>query len=105
MVTEGFIAPGDWDVNILLFPEHYRIQLLPDKYKSQLYASYTDIICWLEQFPNTGRAIAGYNAAIAAVKNAPPAPISQLEKFRELTAKIDALRGQNFATTFKEYVI
>jgi len=105
MVDQGLIKPGDWDVNILLYPEHYRIQMLPDQYKDEFFKKYQDTIDWLEQNTTLSRAADGYRAAMAAVKNAPPVPPERLTKFRALTAQLDQLRKQDFATTFKGYNI
>jgi hypothetical protein len=102
MVVKGYIKPADWDVNVLLFPEHYRFQILPEQYKQQFIESYERMVSYLEAQPGTDRAVGGYKSAINYMKEQ-DLSTSKMEQFKKITSDLDILRKQDFATTFTEF--
>ena len=102
MVVKGYIKPADWDVNVLLFPEHYRFQILPEQYKQQFIESYERMVTYLEAQPGTDRAVGGYKSAINYIKEQ-DLSTSKMEQFKKITSDLDILRKQDFATTFTEF--
>ena len=101
MVDTGLIRPADWDVNVLLHPEHYRFQILPAHIKEEFIAKYEETLAWLEQHPGTARAVNGYRSAIGYMKQH-DLHEQEWPKFMRLTNKVDALREEDFAKTFPE---
>ena len=102
MVEHGLIKPGDWDVNVLLHPEYYRFQILPQHLKDRFIEQYESMIAWLEKQPGTGRAVNGYRSAIGYMKQQ-DFHKEYWERFTKLTNKLDGIRQEDFYKTFPEY--
>lgn len=101
MIDTGLIKPCDWDVNVLLYPEYYRLQILPEKAKKEFVQIYETMLDYLKQFPDAGRAVNGYSSALSYVKQQDMYE-SHWDKFIEITNKIDFIRKENFKDTFPE---
>jgi organic radical activating enzyme len=102
MITKGYIKAADWDVNVLLFPEHYRLQVLPQPYKTQFLEKYESMVKYLEAQPGTSRAVGGYRSAINYMKEQ-DLHASKIDQFLKITDDLDKLRNQSFKDTFTEY--
>ena len=64
MVDQGFINPGDFNLNILQSPEEYRIDILPRSIKDYFIKQFQDHIEWLRPLDPLQRATGGFEAAI-----------------------------------------
>ena len=64
MVEQGFIRPGDFNLNILQGPTEYRIDVLPAEIKEQFKAKFEEHIEWLRPLDHIHRATGGFEAAI-----------------------------------------
>ena len=104
MVDQGLIKPGDWDVNVLQHPEHYRFQILPQHIKDQFLQQYESMVSWLEKQPGASRAVNGYRSAIGYMKQQ-DLHEQQWDNFINLTNTLDKLREQDFYKTFPEYTL
>lgn len=104
MVVKEYIKPADWDVNVLLFPEHYRFQILPEPYKSKFIDQYQQMLTYLQNQPGTGRAVSGYSSAINYMKEQ-DLYSTHIDRFKDITNKLDCIRNQDFKKTFPEFNI
>jgi sulfatase maturation enzyme AslB (radical SAM superfamily) len=64
MVDQGFILPGDLNVNILQSPQEYRIDILPQHIKQRLSDKIQQHLEWLRPLDSMERATGGFEAAI-----------------------------------------
>jgi sulfatase maturation enzyme AslB (radical SAM superfamily) len=64
MVEQEFIRPGDMNVNILMNPPEYRIDILPPSIKHEIKQEFEQHIEWLKDKDKIQRATGGFQAAI-----------------------------------------
>lgn len=64
MVDQGFIRPGDFNLNILQSPQEYRIDILPQNTKLRFQQQFQNHIEWLRDRDPMQRATGGFEAAI-----------------------------------------
>ena len=63
-VEQGLIKAQDFNVNILLDPSFYRIDIASDSFKQKLKDKYLEHIEWLKPQDKLGRACKGFESAI-----------------------------------------
>jgi len=96
----GLIKAQDFNINILLDPEYYRLDVLPKEMKNEIVKLYEKHIVWLEPQDSLSRATQGFKSAInymQATDNSKLIP-ELLKKFDQL----DKHREENFFTVFPE---
>lgn len=99
-VEKGLIKAQDWNVNILLDPSHYRLDIAPNEYKQQLKDKFQNHIDWLKDKDKLQRATQGYQGAIKfmmATDNTRLIPL-----FWEKTNQLDGIRKENILDCLPE---
>ena len=98
----GLIQAKDWNINLCQSPDWYRPDIFPTWFKQQeIYPAYEDHITWLDPQDSLRRATTGYQSLISLMK-ATDASV-HWPRFVEECAKLDAVRGEDFWTTFPEF--
>lgn len=92
-VDRGFIKAQDLNVNILQEPTHFRIDILPIKFRDSVKELYNNHIQWLEPQDKLTRATIGFKGAIQYLEADDKSHL--LPKFWGRTNSIDAVRGEN----------
>jgi radical SAM protein with 4Fe4S-binding SPASM domain len=93
-VERGLIKAQDLNVNILLDPLHYRIDIAPDSYKAKLKSLYGDHIQWIKsQGDHLGRATKGFESAVNFMNSADNTKL--IPKFWQVTNQLDAIRNES----------
>ena len=99
-VDKGWIEPGDWDMNILLHQEYFRISVLPEHHKEKIKEKWRKHLEWLKPLDTIGRATRGYESALLFIEE----DYSHLlPKFKDFNKELDEMRGENFYDVFTEY--
>jgi radical SAM protein with 4Fe4S-binding SPASM domain len=92
-VEQGLIRAQDFNMNILQDPAHYRIDIAPAEYKSQITEIYQQHITWLkEQGDPLGRATRGFEDAITFMNNKDNSHL--INKFWTKTNELDIIRRE-----------
>ena len=100
-VELGLIQAKDFNVNICQSPDWYRIDILPENFKQNVVVpAYKQHIAWLESQDNLQRATNGFKSALNFILANDRS--DQLPRFRNEIDKLDAIRNENFWTTFPE---
>jgi MoaA/NifB/PqqE/SkfB family radical SAM enzyme len=99
-VEKGFINPQDFNVNILLDPEFYRIDIATEQYKQLIREKYQQHISWLSLHDKLGRASQGYTAAINLLNSNNNSHL--IEKFWYSTNGLDDIRNENLLDVIPE---
>jgi hypothetical protein len=97
-VRKGYIRPGDLHLNILLCPEEYRAQVLPERLKRRVAER---VEAHLRDLGREAEGVAAQYRAALAFMNAEDRS-GELGRFRERTLALDRARGESFAETFPE---
>lgn len=88
----GLVKAQDWNVNILLDPAHYRIDIAPMKYKQRLRIKFEEHLEWLKSQDRLGRASQGYESAITFLMATDNTPL--IENFWRKTHQLDEIRRE-----------
>lgn len=99
-VNRGFLKPQDCNINILQDPPHYRIDVLPHQYKIDIQETYLEHIAWLKPQDKLTRATIGFESAIKFMMSDDKSYF--LQKFKEKTAQLDAIRYENILDAIPE---
>ena len=100
-VEKGLIRPQDLNVNILQDPAHYRIDIAPAEYKSELSTIYLNHILWLRQVGDPlGRATQGFESAIQFMNATDNSHL--IPKFWEKTNQLDSIRNESWSSAIPE---
>jgi MoaA/NifB/PqqE/SkfB family radical SAM enzyme len=92
-VERGLIKTQDFNVNILLDPSYYRIDIASEQYKEEIAALYREHLFWIEQHgDHLGRATTGFESAIKLMNATDNSTL--IPKFWEKTEQLDALRNE-----------
>ena len=99
-IARGWAKPWEVDVNLLLYPEHQRIQVLPESIRMNAKAKVLDYIARhdLENTDVNGRSYRAFRALAKALDGSEPG----WETFLEQNAKLDAIRGETLFKVFPE---
>ena len=100
-VSKGLIKAQDWNINILQSPSNMRINILPEKYKTEIELKIQDHIRWLEPQDEITRATGGYKGMINFMNQADNSQL--LGDFFSYTDTMDKSRNEKFEETFPEY--
>jgi organic radical activating enzyme len=100
-VEKGYIKVNEINDNILIFPNYYRIQVLPEKYKAKIRAKYKEYIeGYLSQQKENDRALRCFNSTLTFLDQKDMT--NELPALREYTQVLDEIRGENFEEVFPE---
>jgi radical SAM protein with 4Fe4S-binding SPASM domain len=96
----GLIKPGDYNVNILQDPAHYRIDVAPIKYKQRLRVKIEQHLEWLRSCDHLNRATAGFESALTYMMATDNSHL--LEKFWQKTQQLDEIRNEHILDAIPE---
>jgi radical SAM protein with 4Fe4S-binding SPASM domain len=99
-VEKGLIAAKDFNVNILLDPNHYRIDIATKEYKEELSTLYLNHILWLRNQVPLNRATNGFESAIAFMNATDNSGL--IPKFWEKTNQLDSIRNESLLDVIPE---
>ena len=100
MVEQDFIDAGDLQINILINPDEYRIDILPPAVKQELQQEFLKHIEWLKSVDSLQRALNGFESAINFMMEKDNSHL--IKKFWETTSALDQIRGENTLATIPE---
>jgi sulfatase maturation enzyme AslB (radical SAM superfamily) len=92
-VEKGLIKAQDLNVNILLDPAHYRIDIAPADYKQQIEQKFQEHLTWLRPQDRLNRATQGFESAIRMLHANDNSHL--LERFWNKTQQLDEIRKEN----------
>lgn len=97
----GLIAAKDFNVNICQSPDWYRVDILPEKFKTEVVIpAYERHIAWLEPQDKLQRATNGFKSVLNFIKANDRSDL--LPRFKEEIKKLDDIRNENFWNVFPE---
>lgn len=99
-VDRQLIRPQDLNVNILQDPAHYRIDILPIKYKQRLRVKFEEHLEWLRPQDPLNRATVGFESAINFMMSTDNSGL--ISKFWEKTRQLDSIRNENILSVIPE---
>lgn len=100
MVDQGFIRPGDFNLNILQSPQEYRIDILPEDIKQEFQKKFEDHISWLSPLDPLQRATGGFEAAIKFMRSQDRTIL--LQEFWKTATDLDWSRNESLIDTVPE---
>tara|TARA_R110000823_G_scaffold101636_8_gene218338 strand:+ start:3781 stop:5037 length:1257 start_codon:yes stop_codon:yes gene_type:complete len=99
-VDLGLIEPKDWNINILLSDDYYRLDVLPTKLKEQVKEKYEDHIRWLQVRDPLTRATNGFKSAIRFMEATDNSHL--IPRFNKVNYVLDKRRAETFYDVFPE---
>lgn len=100
MVDQGFIRPGDFNLNILQSPQEYRIDILPMDIKQEFKKQFEEHISWLAPQDPLQRATGGFEAAIKFMMSQDRSDL--LGEFWETASDLDWSRNERIINAVPE---
>jgi MoaA/NifB/PqqE/SkfB family radical SAM enzyme len=99
-VDRGYIQPQDFNVNILLDPHFYRIDIATPAYKQQIKEKFEEHLAWLRPLDRLNRATQGFESAINFLTTTDNSNL--LPMFWAKTRELDIIRKENVLTAIPE---
>lgn len=99
-VEKGLIKPQDWNINILTYPSHYRIDIAPQSYKQKIRDKYIQHLAWLSPQDHLRRASNGFESALAFLSATDNTEL--LSQFWYKTTELDNIRNENLLDAIPE---
>ena len=99
-VNRGLIKPQDLNINVLQGPAYYRVDAMPDILKQRVTERIGNHLVWLEPQDTLTRATIGYKGLLTYMNMRDNS--GMLPKFKEVTAILDKVRGENILDAFPE---
>jgi radical SAM protein with 4Fe4S-binding SPASM domain len=101
-LDKGYVGPGDWHMNMLLGPHEYRLSILPPHLKRQVAEKYARHADYLRGAHGEAakREIEAFLGAVDFMMTEDCT--DHLDRFRDLTGKLDRMRGESFEDVFPE---
>jgi radical SAM protein with 4Fe4S-binding SPASM domain len=96
----GLIAPQDFNINLLVDPDEYRLDIANAEYKSEIKRKYLDHLAWLSPQDRLRRACNGYQSAINFMESTDNSAL--LRAFWTKTDKMDDIRKENILEAIPE---
>jgi radical SAM protein with 4Fe4S-binding SPASM domain len=101
-VDLGYVKPKDFNVNPLLGPDWYRVDIFPQSIKDEiLIPAYENHLEWLRPQDNLKRATTGFESIINLIKSNNDKS-RDWSKFKVELYALDKARGENFWEVFSE---
>lgn len=100
-IDKGWVRPQDIDINVLLFPEYQRAQVLPTETRQRIQNKLRDYMDRhdLKTVDKNGRS---YNAMKAFINSLDVDKSEMWDQFLESNQRIDDLRSENLFDVFPE---
>lgn len=99
-VNKGFIRAQDLNVNLLLDPRHYRIDIAPAEYRQEIIEKIQNHLTWLRPLDRLNRATVGFESAINFLMTSDNSDL--LPKFWTKTQELDIIRKENILDIIPE---
>ena len=99
-VNRGFIRAQDFNINVLQFPQHYRVDIAPVEYKESIEEKYRNHIAWLKKQDHLERATQGFESAIQFVHAKDNTHL--IDSFWRKTHELDNIRKENILDIIPE---
>ena len=99
-VERVFILPQDFNINILMDPAHYRIDIADLKYKDQIKEKFEQHLEWLRPLDKLKRATVGYESAIKFMYATDNTQL--IDQFWLKTNQLDEIRNENILDVIPE---
>jgi organic radical activating enzyme len=99
-VEKGLIRPQDMSINILHSPHYYRVDVLPEPFKSRAIERCQEMIKWLADKDTVNRATIGYYGLINMLKTGDNTRL--VNNFLAVTDLVDQFRNEKFDDVFPE---
>jgi len=99
-VAHGLLRAQDLNVNILQDPVHYRIDIAPPEYKSQLEEKYRRHLDWLSDIDPLQRATQGFESAIMFMNSTDNTHL--IDSFWRKTHELDSIRNESWQYALPE---
>ena len=96
-LRQGYVGRGQFQLNPLFTPEEYCVQVLPPRLKQAVIRKYEAHVDTVAQASGDAASFAGAVRFMRARDRSVLLP-----RFRDLTLKLDAARGERFAEVFPE---
>ena len=101
LTDNEFIKDGNFYLNTLISPEYYQVQILPDNFKQEIIKKLTEFIeIYNKKYSNITD-----NFNYLFTRLTIPSDQTQIEKFKEITEKLDEIRSENTYETIPELKI
>lgn len=99
-IARGWVSPDQVDVNLLLYPEHQRVQVLPESIRMAAKERVLDYMARhdLANTDTNGRSTRAFRALAKALDGGEQG----WDTFVEQNAKLDAIRGESLLKVFPE---
>jgi len=101
-IEEGLIDPCNIRINMLLSPEHMKIQMLPLTMKDAVRKRYADHITYLKQFENISGTIKEYENILHFLDTPDANQENNIQEWNEKTIELDNMRNENVFDIFPE---
>ena len=103
-ISRGWVRPQDIDINVLLFPEYQRAQVLPESSRKRIQAKLHDYMVRhdLENVDKNGRS---FNAMRAFINSLDTDKSELWDNFIETNSAMDNVRNEDLYTVFPELKI
>lgn len=100
-IERGWVTPDKIDINVLLFPEHQRLQILPLESRKRIQAKITDYMLRhnLKKVDINGRSFAAFTAFYNALDED---KTDLAPRFIQLNQTLDGIREEQLVNTFPE---
>jgi MoaA/NifB/PqqE/SkfB family radical SAM enzyme len=99
-VQKGLVNPQDWNINILLDPRHYRLDIAPLHYKEKIREKFQQHLEWLKPLDQLHRATQGYESAINMMMATDNTKL--LSRFWKDSQALDQIRRENLLEIIPE---
>lgn len=101
-IEDGLIEPGDFLINPVQHPIHYRVQVLPAELKARVAERYREHVEWLARsFGDRARSAAqDFSSTVEFMNQKDLSPL--LRRLRHRTARLDRIRGEDVLDAFPE---
>ena len=99
-VEQGLIKHGDFNFNLLQYPNWQRFDILPRFYKDKVVKKYQEHIEWLKPHDTLTRAVKGYESAIDYINRTDNSRL--WETWAKKTKLYDKIRSENTLDVFPE---
>ena len=99
-VQRGFIRAQDFNINVLQYPLHYRIDIAPAEYKTKIEEKYRQHLSWLKDQDRLERATQGFESAIQFMHAKDNTHL--IDSFWRKTHELDNIRNENILDIIPE---
>jgi len=99
-VDRGFISAQDVNINILMDPKHFRIDIATADYKQKIKEKFEQHIEWLKPLDRLQRATVGYESAIKFMYATDNTHL--IDQFWTKTKQLDQIRNENILSVIPE---